>query len=73
MLITILLIHYQKQPPELFYKKGVLKNFAKFTGQHLCQCYFFNKVAGLCGSFVDQYLVGFWVCAEISEMLIDCR
>ena len=28
-------------------KKGVLKNFAKFTGKHLCQCIFFIKVAGL--------------------------
>ena len=28
-------------------KKGVLKNFAKFTGKHLCQSLFFNKVAGL--------------------------
>ena len=27
-------------------KKGVLRNFAKFTGKHLCQCLFFNKVAG---------------------------
>ena len=25
----------QKQPPEMFYKKGVLKNFTKFTGKHL--------------------------------------
>ena len=32
---------------ELFYKKGVLKNFAKFTGKNLCQSLFFNKVAGL--------------------------
>ena len=28
-------------------KKGVLKNFTKFTGKHLCQSLFFNKVAGL--------------------------
>ena len=28
-------------------KKGVFKNFAKFTGKHLCQSLFFNKVAGL--------------------------
>ena len=27
----------QKQPPELFYKKSVLENFAKSTGKHLCQ------------------------------------
>ena len=30
-----------------FVKKGVLRNFAKFTGKHLCQSLFFNKVAGL--------------------------
>ena len=28
-------------------KKGVLKNFANFTGKHLCQSHFLNKVAGL--------------------------
>ena len=28
-------------------KKGVLKNFAKFTGKHLCWRLFFDKVAGL--------------------------
>ena len=31
--------------PEVFYKKGVLRKFAKFTGKHLCQSLFFNKVA----------------------------
>ena len=33
--------------PEVFCKKGVLRNFTKFTGKHLCQSLFFNKVAGL--------------------------
>ena len=28
-------------------RKGILKNFAKFTGKHLCQSLFFNKVTGL--------------------------
>ena len=28
-------------------KKGVLENFSKFTGKHLRQGLFFNKVAGL--------------------------
>ena len=28
-------------------RKGVLRNFAKFTGKHLCQSLFFNKVAAL--------------------------
>ena len=27
--------------------RGVLKNFTKFTGKHLCQSLFFNKFAGL--------------------------
>ena len=33
--------------PEVFCKKGVIRNFAKLTGKHLCQSLFFNKVAGL--------------------------
>ena len=28
-------------------RKGALRNFAKFTGKHLCQSLFFNKVAVL--------------------------
>ena len=32
---------------EVFCKKGVLENFTKFTGKHLCWSLFFNKVAGL--------------------------
>ena len=31
----------------MFCKKGVLRNFSKFTGKHLCRSLFFNKVAGL--------------------------
>ena len=37
----------QKQSSEVLYKKSVLKNFAKFTGKHLCQSLFSNKVTGL--------------------------
>ena len=33
--------------PEVFSKKGVLRNFAKFTVKQLCQERFFYKVAGL--------------------------
>ena len=35
-----------KQPPEVFWKKSVLTNFAKFTGKHLFQGLFFDKVVG---------------------------
>ena len=34
----------QKQPPEVLFEKSVLKHFTKFTGKHLCQSLFFNKV-----------------------------
>ena len=29
----------------MFCKKGVLRNFAKFVGKHLCRSLYFNKVA----------------------------
>ena len=41
------LVCCQQQPPEVFFKKCVLKKFAKFTGKQLCQIHFFNKAAGL--------------------------
>ena len=31
----------------MFYKKGILRNFARYTERNLCQSLFFNKVAGL--------------------------
>ena len=37
----------KRQPPDVLYKKSVLKNFSKLTGKHLCQSLFFNKVVGL--------------------------
>ena len=37
----------QKQPPEVFYKKSDLKNFAKFTEKQRGRSLFFNKIAGL--------------------------
>ena len=37
---------YGSSRPEVFSKKGVLKNFAKFTVKHLCQSLFFDIVYG---------------------------
>ena len=34
----------QRQPPEVFYKKTVLKNFAIFTGKYLCLSLFFKAL-----------------------------
>ena len=37
----------QKQSSRCVLQKGLLRNFAKFTGKHLYQILSFNKVAGL--------------------------
>ena len=37
----------KKHPPEVLCKKGVLRNFTKFTGKNLCLSLFFNKVTDL--------------------------
>ena len=36
---------------EVSCKKGALKNLVKFTGKHLCQSLFFNKIALLKSRF----------------------
>ena len=36
VVVLDVIINIQKQPPVVFYKKAVLKNFAVFTGKHLC-------------------------------------
>ena len=38
-------VDFRSSRPEVFYKKRVLRDFAKFTGKHLCQSLFFDKVA----------------------------
>ena len=37
-------LNLQKQPPEIFYKKGVLKNLAKFTGNTCARVSFLIKL-----------------------------
>ena len=34
----------QMQPPKVFYKKAVIKNFAIFTGKHLCWSLFLIQI-----------------------------
>ena len=43
-LTKILRSIFRSSRPEVFCKKGVFKNFTKFTGKNLCQSFFFNKV-----------------------------
>ena len=40
------ILMFRSSRPEEFCKKGVLRNFAKFTGKHLCES-LFDKVTGL--------------------------
>ena len=52
------LLKVQKQPPEVFRRKGVLRNFTKFTGKHLChlwhRCFPVNFVKFLRTSFLQN-------------------
>ena len=43
---------HRSSRPEVLRQKGVLENFTKFAGKHLCQSLFFNKVADLAPSGV---------------------
>ena len=43
--MSLLLALYRRSHQRRSRKKGVLRNFANFTGKHLYQCLFFNKVA----------------------------
>ena len=45
---------WQKQHLRCSVRKGVLRNFAKFTGKHLCQS--FNKVAEACNFIKKETL-----------------
>ena len=40
-------INVQKQSPEVLYKKSVFKNFANFTGKHLCWSLFLIELQAL--------------------------
>ena len=45
---------WRSSRPEVFCKKGGLGNFTKFTGKHLYQSLFFNKVSGLRPFFIEH-------------------
>ena len=46
--------------PEVFCKKGVLRNFSKLTEKHVCQSLFFNKVAGLTSATLLKKRLWHW-------------
>ena len=55
--------------PEVFCKKSVFRNFAKFRGKHLYRNLFFNKAAGLACNFIKKSLAQVFSCefCEISK------
>ena len=63
--------------PEVFCEKGVLRNFARFTGKLLCQSVFFNKVAGAaaCNFIEKETLAQVFSCefCEISKNTFSYR
>ena len=47
-------IFIQKQPQKVLCEKRCSGNFGKFTGKHLCQDLFLNKVTGLSCNFIKK-------------------
>ena len=47
-------LHPRSSRSRMFFKIGVLKNSANFTGKHLRWSFFFNKVAGLDLNFIKK-------------------
>ena len=43
-LASVLKLFLWSSRSEVFYRKGVLKNFTKFTEKHMCHCLFSNKL-----------------------------
>ena len=70
-LIEISVAGLSKQPPEVFCKKGVLRNFSKFTGKHLYQSLFFNKVAGQAYNFIKKESLAHVFSCEFWEISKD--
>ena len=54
--LALLTLLYKRTHQRCSVKKGVLSNFTKFTGKHLCQGLFFNKVAGLRSKADSRYI-----------------
>ena len=65
-----MILNSRSSRPDVFYKKGALRNFAKFAGKYLCQSLFFNKVADLkaCNFIKKENLAQVFSC-EFSKFL----
>ena len=63
----IVIVINRSNRPDVFCKKGVLRNFTKFTGKHLCQSFFLNKVASLRRLYIEN-LVNFIKKETLAQM-----
>ena len=54
--ILEILPEIQKQPPDMFHKKGVLWNFAKFTGNSSVRVSFITKLQAAACKFIKKRL-----------------
>ena len=62
----------QKQPPEVFCEKGVLRNFTKFTGKHLHRLSFLIRLqASACKETLAQVFSSQF--PEIFDNTFSCR
>lgn len=50
---TVQDVRHERNRPEVFYQKGVLDSFSRFTREHLCWSLFFNKAAGAVCSLIE--------------------
>ena len=48
------LMNLRSSRQEVFCEKAVFRNFTKFTGKHMCQSLYFDKVAGQACNFVKR-------------------
>ena len=62
MAISPLMNRFRSSRPEVFCKKGVLRDITKLTGRHLRQSLFFSKVAG-------QSFLRIW--SQITEEIVN--
>ena len=71
------IVNFRSSRPAVFYKKGGIKNFANFTGKHLCQSLFFNKLQAeaACNFIKKENLTQMFPCefCEISMKIFSYR
>ena len=65
--------NYRSSRPEVFCKKGVLRNFAKFTGKYLCQSLFFNKVTSVRPATLLKRRLCNFIKKETMAQLFSCE